>query len=100
MEINKTPVAYFFHELADIKKNVPYELQAETITNLYAYCRRVEKEMLIEFAEFVAKYPNKNKNANNEMLHAKSKYDGAERTVDLLDEFYIQNFNEYARKQN
>ena len=30
MEINKTPVAYFFHELADIKKNVPDELLAET----------------------------------------------------------------------
>jgi hypothetical protein len=100
MEINKTPVAYFFHELADIKKNVPYELQAESIQNLYVYCRRVEKEMLIEFAEFVAKYPDKNRNVNNEMLHAKSKYDGAKRTVDLLDEFYIQNFKEYARKQN
>jgi hypothetical protein len=100
MEINQTPVAYFFHELSCIKKDVPYELQAEFIQNLYVYCRRLEKEMLIEFAEFVAKYPDKNRNANNEMLHAKSKYDGAERTVDLLDEFYIQNFKEYARKQN
>jgi len=58
------------------------------------------KEEMIAFAEFVAKYPDKNRNVNNEMLHAKSKYDGAERTVDLLDEFYIQNFKEYARKQN
>jgi hypothetical protein len=58
------------------------------------------KEEMIAFAEFVAKYPDKNRNANNEMLHAKSKYDGAETTVDLLDEFYIQNFKEYARKQN
>ena len=100
MEINKSAVTYFFHELAYIKKQVPYELQAESIANLYAYCRRIEKEQLIEFAEFVAKYPDKNKNANNEMLHAKSKYDGAERTVDLLDKFYIENFKEYATKQN
>ena len=39
---------------------------------------------MIEFAEFVAKYPDKNKNYKSEMLHAKSKYDEAERTIDLL----------------
>ena len=42
-----------------------------------------EKNM-IEFAEFVAKYPDKNKNYKGEMLHAQSKYDGAEKTIDLL----------------
>jgi len=42
------------------------------------------EEDMIEFAEFVAKYPDKNKNYKKEMLHAKSKYDGAERTIDLL----------------
>ena len=41
-------------------------------------------EDLIEFAEFVAKYTDKNKNHKGEVLHAKSKYDGAERTTDLL----------------
>ena len=48
----------------------------------------MEKEQIIEFAEFVASYPDKNKNADGDMLHAKSKYDGAERTIDLLEEYY------------
>ena len=48
----------------------------------------MEKEQQIKFAEFVATYPDKNKNADGEMLHAKSKYDGAERTIDLLKEYY------------
>ena len=51
--------------------------------------KEMEKEQEIGFAEFVASYPDKNRNVNGEMLHAKSKYDGAERTVDLL-EIYTQ----------
>ena len=51
----------------------------------------MEKEQMINFAEFVATYPDKNININGEMLHAKSKYDGAERTVDLLKEYYESN---------
>ena len=46
--------------------------------------KEMEKEQMINFAEFVASYPDKNKNVNGEMLHSKSKYDGTERTVDLL----------------
>lgn len=42
------------------------------------------EEDMIEFAEFVSKYPDKNRNYLGQMLHAKSKYDGAERTIDLL----------------
>ena len=49
--------------------------------------REMEKEQMVAFAEFVATYPDKNININGEMLHAKSKYDGAERTVDLLETF-------------
>ena len=49
--------------------------------------RMYSEEDMIEFAEFVATYPDKNKNVNGEMLHAKSKYDGAERTIDLLETF-------------
>jgi len=48
----------------------------------------MEKEQMIEFAEFVATYSDKNKNAYKEMLHAKSKYDGTERTIDLLEQYY------------
>lgn len=43
------------------------------------------KKDMIDFAEFVASYPDKNRNHKSEMLHAKSKYDGAERTIDLLE---------------
>jgi hypothetical protein len=42
---------------------------------------------MVKFAEFVATYLDKNRNVNGEMLHAKSKYDGAERTIDLLKQF-------------
>jgi len=49
--------------------------------------KEMEKQQMCSFAEFVATYPDKNKNVNGEMLHAKSKYDGAERTVDLLEIF-------------
>ena len=49
--------------------------------------KAMEKEQMCSFAEFVATYSDKNKNYLGEMLHAKSKYDGAERTVDLLETF-------------
>jgi hypothetical protein len=49
--------------------------------------RMYSEEDMIEFAEFVATYPDKNKNVHGQMLHAKSKYDGSERTIDLLEQF-------------
>jgi hypothetical protein len=49
--------------------------------------KAMEKEQMCSFAEFVATYHDKNQNYLGEMLHAKSKYDGAERTVDLLETF-------------
>ncbi len=49
--------------------------------------KEMQKEQMCSFAEFVATYSDKNKNYLGEMLHAKSKYDGAERTVDLLEIF-------------
>ena len=52
----------------------------------------METEQMCDFADFVATYTDKNKNVNGEMLHAKSKYDGAERTIDLLKE-YLKNKN-------
>jgi hypothetical protein len=48
------------------------------------------EEEMINFAEFVATYSDKNRNVNGEMLHAKSKYDGAERTIDLLEKWFKQ----------
>jgi hypothetical protein len=49
--------------------------------------KKYSKEDMIAFAEFVTTYTDKNRNVNGEMLHAKSKYDGAERTIDLLEQF-------------
>jgi hypothetical protein len=49
--------------------------------------RMFSEEDMIRFAEFVATYPDKNKNVHGQMLHAKSKYDGSERTIDLLEQF-------------
>jgi hypothetical protein len=52
--------------------------------------RSYSEEDMIRFAEFVASYPDKNKNVHGQMLHAKSKYDGAERTIDLLQVWFEQ----------
>jgi hypothetical protein len=49
--------------------------------------RMYSEEDMIRFAEFVATHHDKNKNVYGEMLHAKSKYDDSERTVDLLEQF-------------
>ena len=57
-------------------------------TVVFHQAKAMEEKYMIEFAEFVASYPDKNKNADGDMLHAKSKYDGAERTIDLLEEYY------------
>ena len=53
---------------------------------------QIEKEQMIEFAEFVASHPDKNRNYLGDMLHAKSKYDGAERTVDILEQYYNETY--------
>jgi hypothetical protein len=52
--------------------------------------RMYSEEDMINFAEFVARYPDKNRNYSGQMLHAKSKYDGAERTIDLLQVWFEQ----------
>ena len=55
--------------------------------------RMYSEEDIIGFAEFIAKYPDKNRNHSGQMLHAKSKYDGAERTIDLLQVWFGQSKN-------
>jgi hypothetical protein len=46
---------------------------------------KFNEQDMIDFAEYVASYPDKNRNIHNQILHAKSKYDGAEKTIDLLE---------------
>ncbi len=56
--------------------------------NMVEQAKEMEKEQMVKFAEFVATYSDKNRNVYGQILHAKSKYDGAERTIDLLEEYY------------
>ena len=58
-----------------------------SINKCLEQAKEMEKQQMCDFADFVATYSDKNKNVNGEMLHAKSKYDGAERTIDLLKEY-------------
>ena len=55
-------------------------------SRIFDEIKAMEQKQMIEFAEFVATYSDKNKNAYKEMLHAKSKYDGAETTINLLEQ--------------
>ena len=86
MENNKkqTAVECLINELKLEGFNVPKVF--------YEKAKEMEKQQMCDFADFVATYTDKNKNVNGEMLHAKSKYDGAERTIDLLKE-YLKNKN-------
>jgi len=63
------------------------------LEDVIAEAKAMEKEQMVAFAEFVATYSDKNININGEMLHAKSKYDGAERTIDLLNQYYESKTN-------
>jgi hypothetical protein len=67
--------------------------------NIFEKAKEMEKQQMIKFAEYVAKYPDKNRNVNGEMLHAKSKYDGAERTIDLLEQYYNETYGK-AKQQS
>ena len=63
-----------------------------TSVDVVKQAKQMEKEQMVKFAEFVSSHPDKNKNYKGEMLHAKSKYDGAERTVDLLEQYYNKTY--------
>jgi len=79
--MKQTAVEWLMQQLPTIDKYDPY------YQDLFTQAKEMEKEQMINFAEFVATYHDKNQNYLGEMLHAKSKYDGAERTVDLLENF-------------
>lgn len=66
-----------------------YWYENMTFEQIFEQAKEMEREQMLAFAEFVATYPDKNININGEMLHAKSKYDGAERTIDLLEIFIV-----------
>ena len=68
------------------------ELNLEGYDHTVEQAKEMEKEQMIGFAEYVAGYPDKNRNHLGQMLHAKSRYDGAERTVDLLEQYYNETY--------
>lgn len=89
----KTAVEWLFNQIKKEMIGIDYDY-ADEFNQLFEEAKEMEKEQqgyseedMIEFAEFVATYPDKNKNINGQILHAKSKYDGAERTIDLLEQF-------------
>jgi hypothetical protein len=84
--MKQTAVDWLFEQLWDTPKDK---------LNWYAIlyqAKEMEKGQMIRFAEYVATNPDKNKNVYGEMLHAKSKYDDSERTVDLLEQYYNETF--------
>jgi hypothetical protein len=82
----QTAVQWLVEELT--KQNMFMNLFAKEIEQALA----MEKEQMIVFAEYVERYPNKNRNHLGQMLHAKSKYDEANRTVDLLEQYYNETY--------
>ena len=54
---------------------------------LFSKAKEMEKEQIIEFAEFLCTYPDKNRNVYGEILHAKSKYDSSYKTKEIFKEF-------------
>jgi hypothetical protein len=82
--MKQTAVEWLQEQLECFGNKHELQMSWTTLDELFEQALEMEKEQMIKFAEFVATYSDKNKNVNGEMLHAKSKYDGAERTVDLL----------------
>ena len=86
--LEEAAAKHFNEEIFVEGVTIQYALQEAFITGAkYQAEKMYSEEDMISFAEFVATYPDKNRNVNGEMLHAKSKYDGAERTIDLLKQF-------------
>ena len=87
-ELSKKLEASFINEFskkeAALKNELNIKWKEEQDKDKYS------EEEMVNFAEFVATYADKNRNVNGEMLHAKSKYDGAERTIDLLEKWFEQ----------
>jgi len=82
--VKQTAVEWLFLQLYE-----KFEMKGDGLemNKVLEQAKEMEKEQMIGFAEFVATYHDKNKNVHGDMLHAKSKYDGAERTIDLLETF-------------
>jgi hypothetical protein len=79
--MKQTAVEWLVEELT--KQNMFMHLFAKEIEQ----AKEMEKQQIIEFAEFLCTYPDKNRNVYGEILHAKSKYDSSYRTKEIFKEF-------------
>jgi hypothetical protein len=86
--MKQTAVQWLIHKL--ITEN-EVSLKGENY-KLFELAKQMEREQMVKFAEFVATYSDKNRNVYGQILHAKSKYDGAERTIDLLEQYYNETY--------
>ena len=84
--MKQTAVEWLFEQLWEEPKD------KLTWQSILKQAKEMEKQQMINFAEYVATYPDKNRNHKGEILHSKSKYDGAERTIDLLEQYYNETF--------
>ena len=80
--MKQTAVEFLIQQLWSPCRGIP--------SDIIEQAQQIEKEQMIKFAEFVATYQDKNRNHLNQTLHSKSKYDEAERTIDLLERYYNQ----------
>ena len=64
----------------------------EFANRLLDKAKEIEKEQMIDFAEYVAGYPDKNRNYLGQILHSQSKYDEANSTLDLLEQYYNETY--------
>jgi hypothetical protein len=78
--------------LVEINNAMDFTIESEPEINdkdAAKYCYSLLEKHCIGFGEFLGKYPDKNRNYKGEVLHAKSKYDGAE-TTEQLFKLYIE----------
>jgi hypothetical protein len=81
--MKQTSVEWLVNEIAE-KYNFRFSTFYSQEIN---QAKEMEKEQIIEFAEFLCTYPDKNKNVYGEILHAKSKYDSSYTTKEVFKEF-------------
>lgn len=87
----ETAVNWLIEQLHQLANNPETKLQEWG--EAFEQAKQMEKKQMVKFAEFVSSHPDKNKNYQGEMLHAKSKYDEAERTIDLLEQYYNETYS-------
>jgi len=93
--MKETLVQWLIEKFKDLEVDfkysvIDYETYKSKQIDLLEEAKQIEIKNMCNFAEFVSTYPDKNKNQKGELLHAKSKYDGAERTIDLLEKYYAE----------